>query len=163
MEKFLLGLVVVAFTSLCGYVFAGKYRRKKSFFYQLFEFNERFLGEISYAKRPIVEFARRYSYTDEFEELLEAFEKELQSEEEFFLEETIEDFSFLNDDEKIAISDYFRTIGRGDSSSQKAYFTTMKAQLGEYKKNSAQACGRYGDLYVKLGFLFGLAVMILIV
>ena len=78
MEKFLLGLCIVALTSVCGWILAGKYRRRKSFFAQTFEFNERFLGEVSYAKRPLGEFIERYSYTGEFEAILRAFSESIQ-------------------------------------------------------------------------------------
>ena len=64
--KFLLGIAIVAFTSFCGYLFSGKYRKRSLFFRQLNAFNERFLTEISYYRRPIGEFATRYSYKGEF-------------------------------------------------------------------------------------------------
>ena len=73
MAKFFLGLAIVAFTSFCGYLFAKKYRQRKQFFSQWKEFNERFLNEISYYRRPLIEFVFKYPYKGEFNKLLERF------------------------------------------------------------------------------------------
>lgn len=162
MEKFLLGLCIVALTSVCGWILAGKYRRRKSFFAQTFEFNERFLGEVSYAKRPLGEFIERYSYTGEFEAILRAFSESIQKDESGVFDALVE-CDFLKEEEKEFLSDYFQTLGRGDSASQKAYFSTAKGQLSEYKKQAFEEKKRYSELYLKLGFLFGLAVLVLIV
>ena len=53
MIKFILGVAIICFTSFCGYVLAKKYRQRKNFFSQMNEFNERFLSEIAYYRRPI--------------------------------------------------------------------------------------------------------------
>ena len=73
MIKFLLGLVVVLFCSFCGRLFAKKYKIRQQFFTQMQEFNQRFLAEVSYYRRPLEEFCQRYSYHGEFLELLQAF------------------------------------------------------------------------------------------
>ena len=73
MAKFLLGLVIIAFTSFCGYLLSKKYRRRKAFFTQFNEFNERFLNEMSYYRRPLTEFFSKYEYTKEFKFLLDDY------------------------------------------------------------------------------------------
>ena len=73
MVKFILGIVIVCFTSFCGYVLARRYRERKEFFSQLYEFNERFLNEIAYYRRPLAEFARIYTYKGEFQQTLNGF------------------------------------------------------------------------------------------
>ena len=56
LAKFFLGLAIIAFTTYCGYLLSNKYRTRKAFFVQFFEFNERFLSEINYLKRPLFQF-----------------------------------------------------------------------------------------------------------
>ena len=73
MLKFIVGIALIAFTTSCGYILARKYRRRKSFFRQLREFNDRFISEISYFKRPIEEFVGAYQYQGDFDGLLKAF------------------------------------------------------------------------------------------
>lgn len=159
MLKFLLGVAIIALTSFIGYLLAKKYRQRKEFFIQFCEFNERFLSELAYRRRPIREFASSYTYSGEFNELLEDFFRKID-------EGTTFDFceySFLTPEEKSLVADYFSMLGRGDSFSQKGYFSSVKETLASLLKSSTDASKRYGDLYIKLGFLCGLLILILII
>lgn len=162
MVKFLLGIAIVAFTSFCGYLLSKKYRRKKLFFMQFKEFNERFLNEISYYKRPLKAFLFEYPYKDEFKTLIEAF---LSVKEMGALIELLrsEEFSFLKAEEKEGIADYFSMLGKGDSQSQKAYFSSAKERIAKLYSEAESLCKKYGDLYIKIGFLCGLLILILII
>ena len=61
------------------------------------------------------------------------------------------------------IEDYFFMLGKGDSASQKGYFSSLKDTLVKLENETKIEAKRYGDLYLKIGFLFGLLVLILIV
>lgn len=163
MLKFLSGIAIIAFTTLCGYLLAKKYRRRRLFFSQWKEFNERFLSEISYYRRPIQQFIGNFSYQGEFERLLQAFLQRLQTPER--VEELTEgvDFAFLKAEEKRVVEDYFLMLGKGDSASQKAYFSSIKDTLSKLQGEAEESSKRYGDLYIKMGFLCGLLLLILII
>lgn len=164
MTKFLLGVAVVAFTSFCGYLLARKYRQRQLFMRQLCTFNERFLSEISYYRRPIAEFVRKYTYKDEFGEFLRIFFYSLEKNTPLFQDVLKKpEFSFLQEEEKTIVGDYFLMLGKGDSASQKLYFSSMRETLSKQCREAEQTCKKYADLYVKIGFLFGLLIMILIV
>ena len=164
MAKFLLGVAIIAFTSFCGYLLAKKYRQRKQFFAQFREFNERFLTEIAYYRRPIAQFINGYAYKGEFDELLKEYfsvmEKHSQTDRAFI---DLPEYSFLTQEEKGFIGDYFLMLGKGDSSSQKGYFSSVKDKIIKWQLDSAEQCKRYGDLYIKIGFLCGLLVLILII
>ena len=166
MVKVVLGVVIVCITTFSGRLLAGKYRRRKDFFVQMSEFNNRFLTEVSYTKRPLLEFFESFSYHGEFQELLEEVISAKQKN--MVMKGSSQGidfspFSFLTADEKALIGDYFLTIGKGDSSSQKTYFSGMKEQLTSLRKRCEEEGKKYGELYIKLGFLFGLAILVLIV
>lgn len=171
MVKFVLGILIVCFTSFCGYVFAKKYREKMRFFSQFHEFNERFLSEISYYRRPVKEFVAKYPYTGDFALLLKDFISSLDREKKSAYAGEEKEFEtadltfpdFLTEEERGFARDYFFMLGRGDSGSQKAYFSSVKSFLSEYKSKSGEECKRYGDLYLKMGFLLGLLILVLIV
>ena len=164
MLKFFLGVAVVVFSTFCGYMFAKKYRKRRLFFAQMQHFNERFLNEITYAKRPLSEFANSLTYKGEFEIFSKAFLFELGSED---LIETaqavLDEMSFFSGEEKAFIIDYFSSMGKGDSFTQKQYFSAIKMQLQEYAEQTKSAYEKYGNMYIKLGFLAGLTILILIV
>ena len=163
MIKVLLGIAIVAFTGFCGFVFAKKYRQRKKFFAQLWEFNERFLSEIAYYRRPIKEFIAIYSYQGEFQEVLKDFTHSLSEDVQTmrFLENS--KYSFLKEEEKQTLNDYFLMLGKGDSSSQKGYFASVKDTLVRSQNETEIEAKKYGDLYIKIGFLCGLLILILIV
>ena len=165
MMKLIVGVLIVAFTSYCGYFLAKKYRMRKSFFIQLYEFNERFLNELSYYRRPLSSFLKNYEYKGEFLELINVFfgqlsEKSTQNKGVYDL---LKEYDFLKDDEKSFIADYFRMLGVSDSGSQKEYFLAVRSSLSEYKLRGEADSEKFGGLYVKLGFLCGLTILIVIV
>lgn len=165
MIKFLLGLAIVLFCTICGRLFAKKYRIRRGFFTQLQEFNQRFLAEISYYRRPVKEFCDQFTYEGEFQELLQNFFA-LQEHGELIKHASLLDlsaYSFLTEEERTFVGDYFLTLGRGDSGSQKAYFSSADTSLKNYRTSSEAECKKYTDLYTKLGFLCGLAILIVIV
>ena len=164
MIKIVLGISIIAFTSFCGYILAGRYRKRKEFFRQFNEFNERFLSEISYYRRPIADFISQYSYKNDFDDLLRLFYERI-SNEEFEGGNLTEEnaFHFLSQEEKSFVDNYFLMLGRGDSVSQKGYFSSVKDKIVTMRNDTETQSKKYGDLYVKLGFLFGLLVLILII
>ena len=164
MLKFIVGIAIVAFSSFCGYKLAGKHRRRKQFFIQFSGFNERFLGELAYARRPISHLLSNKTYAGEFQLLLYEFSLYLQkNEKDFILALSDNAFSFLLEDEKMEICEYFLTIGKGDTTAQKAYFLSVKERITKRRLEAEENYKRYSDLYVKLGFLCGLFILILII
>ena len=166
MIKFMLGIAIICFTTFCGYFFAQKYRRRKDFFRQLCEFNERFLSEITYYRRPLPDFAASYEYKGDFHNLLTNYfqiAKEQQGIRLSFSQGMLDNvgLTFLRKEEKSIVEDYFLMLGKGDSASQKMYFTATKENLKKICAQSELDCKKYGDLYIKLGFLFGLLLLIL--
>lgn len=158
MLKVLLGCAIIAFFSFCGYLLSKRYRQRKYFFRQLYDFNQRFLNEIAYYRRPIQEFSAKYTYQGEFDEVLHAYF--------FSLNDGVFDLSlytFLKEEERGFIYDYFQMLGKGDSASQKAYYVSVKETLLKWKTVSEDEGKKYEDLYIKLGFLCGLFILILII
>ncbi len=164
MIKFFLGIAIIAFTSFCGYLLAKKYRQRKSFFMQFKTFNERYLSEVSYYRRPLFSFISQYSYKGEFSLLLKDFFENIKKEGNIMEEIlTYQEYAFLKKEEKTLVVNYFQMLGKGDSASQKGYFSAVQEEIKKLEQIAGTECKKYGDLYVKLGFLFGLLVLILIV
>ena len=163
MTKVLLCIAIIAFTSFCGYALTKKYRKRKRFFAELKEFNERFISEISYSRRPIAEFFLAYSYKGEFNEFFNDYFQSMQKDDDAYEIRKTELLEFLNSEEKGVVEDYFLMLGKGDSASQKAYFLGMKERINKTYADADTAYKRYGDLYIKLGFLCGLFIILLII
>ena len=161
MVKFLLGVAMVAFTTFCGYLLSKKYRKRRLFFHELYAFNERFLSEIAYYRRPIKEFVTSHVFYGEFNDFLADFFLSVDDGTPFYADDT--EYAFLREEERRFAAEYFRMLGRGDSLSQNKYFSSVKSNLVQYKEETEKDSKRYGDLYIKIGFLCGLLILILIV
>ena len=161
--KFFLGIAIVGFTSFCGRLLAKKYRQRQQFFKQFKEFNERFLSEITYSRRPIKQFISAYVYEGEFQEILKDFCVFLNENSAPLFLLAREKYAFLKIEDRQVVEDYFSMLGKGDSASQKGYFSSVKESLVQLQNESQNDAKRYVDLYVKIGFLCGLLLLILIV
>lgn len=161
MIKFAVGIAVVIFSTYCGRMFAKKYRVRKIFFTDMYAFNVRLLEEIAYAKRPLEDFCRRYATDGAFGGLLkELLEHRARRK---TLDIDLGEYTFLFSDEKRFVQEYVAAIGRADSHSQKAYFSQAGNRLQSLKTKGEEECKSRMDLYTKLGFLAGLAVLIIVV
>ena len=54
--KFLLAGCSIAFCVALGYLAANKYRSRRKFFDAFHTFNERYLSELGYARKPLPQF-----------------------------------------------------------------------------------------------------------
>ena len=134
------------------------------FFIEFYEFNERFLTEIAYYRRPIMEWLSQNVFKQEFGVLVQLYaEQTMQNLPIQGIVSENADFAFLIKDEKCYVENYFSMLGKGDSLSQKNYFSASKEQLDGWRKKAENDAKKYVDLYVKVGFLFGLFILILIV
>ena len=164
MLKFFVGVALVAFSSLIGYKLSSKYRKRRVFYCQICDFNEHFIGELAYYRRPLNVFLFHHKYRGEFQILIEQFYLGLRNSD-LFANGVFDTalFSFLSNEEKEDIKNHFKMVGKGDSASQRNYFISVKDEWLSQRKEAETQCKKYADLYVKLGFLFGLFVLVLIV
>jgi len=160
MTKLILGIVIVAFTSFCGSLLAKKYKKRRDFLIQLSEFNDRFLNEVNYYKRPLKEFFAEYQYKDEFGDFLLNYTAKLGTQNG---EIEVDDYDFLMDEDKRIVQNYFSMLGKGDTASQKTYYGGMKEIVKSTYLDAENTYKKYGNLYVKIGFLCGLLFLILII
>ena len=152
--KILLACVIVAFGVGVGWLAAGKYRCRYHFFAQMHDFNERYLSELGYARKPLPAFLNAYPATGDFQKTLKEFceTRAVQLK-----------YSYLTQEEKKECGDYFSMLGRGDAQSQSGYFGAHREPLGEKKAACEREAKAKSGLYLKLGLLGALAFVILII
>lgn len=152
--KLLLSCLIILFCTFLGYFAASKYRTRRKFFLQMTTFNERYLNELEYARRPLAELLKREGESGEFYKMLKKYASERVTETEF---------SFLDGEERTLCGEYLSMLGTGDSLSQRNFFSAQKTTLLQKQECSERELKDRGGLYLKLGFLSGLAFVILIV
>lgn len=155
MIKLFLCVALVALCSAFGWALTRKYKQRKDFFYALDLFNSRFIGEVSYTKMPISAFMEKYSFAGDFGKLLEERKNG------GFVAEGC-DIAYLTEDEKNFVRDYFLMVGRSDSASQKEYLSAARTETERLRDESGAEYKRRFNLYVRLGFLFGLIAAVVL-
>lgn len=151
--KLTVGGAIVAFCTLLGYFAATKYRARKNFYTQFCAFNERYLAELRYARKPLGDFLRENSFSGEFSKTIRAFSAD---------RETKVGYAFLTHDEQAFCSDYLSMLGRGDARAQSGYFSAQREGLLQKQRACEAEAKKRNELYLKLGLLAGLAFVILI-
>ena len=153
--KFLLSGLIIGFCIFLGYLAAGKFRARFKFYSQFSAFNERYLTELCYSRKPLSEFIEDYTYDGDFAKGLQGVSEDRGQKR--------PKPNYLTREEWKEYGDYFSMLGKGDTVSQKNYFSSRKAILEEKKAVCEKECKTRNELYIKLGLLAGLAFVILIV
>lgn len=156
MLKALLCACILALSVSAAFLLTRKYKQRKDFFYNLNLFNERLVNEVSYTKIPLPSFVEKYDFGGDFKKMLD--EKKAKD----FQFENYE-ISYLSEDEKKFMADYFRMIGNSDAASQRTYLSAVRSEVEDKRKACEETYKKYFSLYLKLGFLAGLILVILIV
>ncbi len=151
--KVVVCILIVAFCVLLGYLAGGKWRARKQFFEQLSVFNERYLTELNYARKPLKDFLAEYEYTGDFQKTVARFAQDRTA---------LLEYPYLTKEERKECGDYFQMLGRGDAYSQKQFFSAQAAPLAAKRAEGEKQARSRSELYLKLGLLFGLAFIILI-
>ncbi len=152
--KIIICIAVIAFSTAIGYLLAGKYRARKKFYDQFSLFNERYLNELSYSRKPLPDFLKQYEYTGDFAKTVSRCVDERDCDVKY---------PYLTNEEKTLCGNYFSMLGKGDALSQKSFFGAQTAILDAKRAEGDKQAKSRGNLYLKLGLLAGLAIVILII
>lgn len=152
--KIIICIAVIVFSTLLGYLLSGKYRARRKFYDQFCLFNERYLNELSYLRKPLPDFLKQHEYTGDFAKTIKQCVENRDC--------TVK-FSFLTNEERSACGNYFSMLGKGDALSQKSFFGAQSGLLEEKRAEGEKQAKSRQSLYIKLGLLAGLAIVILII
>lgn len=156
MLKVFLCIFAVAACTGVAYLLTRKYKQRMLFFYNLDLFNERLVNEVSYTRVPLPAFVEKYEFGGDFKKMLD--EKKATD----FGSENY-GFSYLTADERKFLSDYFLLVGKSDAASQRTYLSAVRGEIAERRRTAEDIYKKYFSLYMKLGFLAGLVLAVLIV
>lgn len=152
--KIVICIAVIAFSTAMGYLLSCKYRARKKFYDQFCLFNERYLNELNYMRKPLPDFLKQYEYTGDFAKAVKQCVEE---------RDCSVKLTFLTNEERNACGNYFSMLGKGDALSQKSFFGAQTKILDEKRATGEKQAKARVSLYVKLGLLLGLAIVILII
>ncbi len=126
-------------TLLGVFLSAGK-KKRYLVFLELYEFNEQLLINLKYSRKPLDEVAKNYK----------------------FMPAVIRGEKLLGGNDGAVISDYTTGLGKSDAMSQIDYLNDRKSALSKLKEESFSDYKKYGSLYVKIFFMVGVLLAILL-
>ena len=148
-----LGVCSLVLCTILGYFFAQKYCQRRDFFNSFSSFNKRFKGEVGFTKNSIISLVDKQTQKDDFYKYLADF----LSSGKVNVEE-----KYLNKEDVSFFYEYLKNLGVGDVETQIKYLDSLEKQIELKVKEATENDKKYRSLYIKLGFLIGLVVLIVL-
>ncbi len=109
-------------------------------FRELYEFNEELLLNLKFTREPLDKVASKYK----------------------FVHAALKGQKLLDGEAGEVISDYFNSLGTTDAISQIDYLNERKAVLLKMRDESGEEYKKYSSLYVKIFFMLGVLMAVLL-
>lgn len=151
--KIILGLCSLIICIFVGYFFSKKFSQRLDFFNAFNNFNKRFKNEVGYTKNSIINLIEEETNKNDFHNYLLSFlvSEELKIEE-----------KYLNKDDVIFFNNYLKNLCTSDTEMQIKYLESIDRQIELKVKEANDNDKKYRTLYIKLGFLIGLIIFIVL-
>ncbi len=151
--KIALGIIVVFICVFIGYQMSLKYVKRKAYYVAFENFNQDLIREMSFTMQTIekvIDALRQKK--DEFSKITVSFfddNKKIES-------------KILREDEKEDLKAYLNSVGKSDAKSQLKLLEGYKIKICDNVKIATLEEKKYKSFYIKLGFLFGLIIFIIL-
>lgn len=147
------GIIVLCLSVALSILLSNKYTKRKTFYTEFSRFNEKILKEVSFTSSSLFKISKSLSFDNDFG---------LTTSKYFAGEKNVQTLAYLSKEENEYYLYYLSNVGLSDRESQIAFVSKTQQELVEKLKNSSEDEKKYKSLYVKLGFLFGLIMMIIL-
>lgn len=152
MFNVVIGCVIVAFTTYLGYAVSKKYYFKRKFYQSFYDFNLIMKSEIAFGRNTVKSIIEKNDDGGEFYKKIKRYVENEKYERVDYFAESDNDF----------VLNYYKTIGEGDAVSQTKFVDGADGRLKKYLEEACLNEKKYRTLYLKLGFMVGLIIMIII-
>ncbi len=150
--KLILGLLLLIISTFISYILSDKFKKRRVYYQNFRLFNSKLKNELVFTKKSIVELIDKKSCDDFMMNLNNYYQSGSEH----------STFTFLKNDEIDFFYDYVKTIGNGDEVSQLEYVNAMDIEINKFLLEAEQNEKKYKTLYIKIGFLIGLILLIII-
>ncbi len=150
--KIIIGITSVAVSIKIGSNFAKKRKIRYEFLRSTQIFLEKVESELIYQKKSILEILESGSYSTEFLEYINDT-----------YEENGKKVEFLEENENAYLKDFILNLGNGDSMSRLKLISGAKSYFEKLTLETYKDYKKYYSLCIKLGFICGFAVLVIII
>ena len=127
-----------------------KYTNKKEYYFSFLNFNKLYLSEVKFTKLPIESLVKRCGDNVFTFRLKTSFEGKMC------------EYDFLNQNDNDFYCNYFNNLGMSDSITQENFANNSMEFIKNCLDDAIENEKKYKSLYIKLGFLFGLIIFVII-
>ena len=145
--------IVPLITALLGYVLSLRFAESREFWDKFDFWHKKIKNEIAFTQNTLPEILASNGEKDVF--LLKA--------QEFLSCGVCSEIKYLSSEENEFLVKYLQNLGTTDKTSQLDFLNSVEADILQYSSNADNKHKKYRPLYIKLGFLFGLIIFILLV
>ncbi|MDE5667839.1 MAG: stage III sporulation protein AB [Clostridia bacterium] len=139
MIKILILISIVGLTTALGVFLSANKKKRMQVFSELCEFNVRLIMNLKFSKNPLDKVAADFKH----------------------IPTALKGGKVLDGKDGEIISDYFLNLGKSDATSQIDYLNGKKEQLQRYRDESQTKYKKYSSLYIKIFFMVGVLMAIL--
>ncbi len=152
--KIILGIIIMILCVVIGYFYSKKYQERKKYFEDFKNFNGRVKNEVNFSQTSLISIVKSISTDTAFNSYVHGY----------FIDknDSIDKLKFFNEHERTFVSDYMKNIGQGDKNSQSQFLESSEKQIEKYLDDAIEEDKKYRPLCIKLGFLFGLIILIIL-
>ena len=145
------GIICCFICTVFGIVLSEKYAKRCKFFKDFSCFNKRLISEVSFGQKRLSEIIEDFSPEGDFKTSISKFSSDVVLPE------------YLKADEKALFADYVNGVGKKDKETQLKELNELNVKLSGLSDLSEIELKKYRPLYIKLGFLTGIAILIMVI
>jgi len=149
-----LGVIAIVICVIISIMLSQKYVIRRQYFEDFYFFNSRLKTEVAFSQRTILSLIEE---TDKERSLFLDVMKE-----HFCDSEKQIELKHLKKSEVDYLDSYLNTIGKSDKATQLKFLEKIELEIGGELKKAKEEEIKYKSLYVKLGFLIGIAILIIL-
>lgn len=147
------GLLALVVCTLIGYYKSLRYVKISSFYQSFYLFSKKITAEISFSKKSIVEIANELTEKNDFNLCVKKF----------YIENSFCAYKYFDNDENNFLRLYLHSVGDSDRDSQIKSLSHFQKELEEKVNFANENLRKYKTFYIKIGFLVGLILLIMLI
>ena len=161
--KYILIIILMGCCTYIGYGFSKYYTNRKVFFNDLVLLMDKLKLDINFSKDKVGDIVKDYvCFSSHFEKLKNNFLTILQSNQ-FEDGKLFDGINILKQEEINSLKAFFKSLGRFDVENQTKQIISFKEEFKKYENESNLKKQKYGSLFIKLGFIVGVLISLLII
>lgn len=151
--KIFLGCILIIICTCCGHFLSLKYVKRKTYYSDYRSFNKNLINEISFSQRSIKHIIQNEKNSDFYTYINNFINGNIR----------VESLNFLSQDEIAFINFYLDNIGSGDKITQLNYLKSVTDEIEKNYEINKTNEKKYRSLYIKISFLIGLILFVVII